>query len=161
MRGATALKCAGNFFRARRRHLIHPIRDLTSTRVARGALCRGREHVSSDTVLLVDDNQPLVSIYARLLGECGFRVMTAYNGSDALTLCQDHRHEVPGLDGPSTIAQLQGRCTHLKIIAVSGGMRSPYFGKLAFLGVRHFLPKPFGIDGLLNSIADARASGQT
>ena len=123
----------------------------------------------SDTLLLVDDNQPLVSIYARLLGECGFRVMTAYNGPDALILCQNSADvslaiidmKMPGLDGPSTIAQLQGRCPQMKIIAVSGGMLSPYFGKLAFLGVRHFLPKPFGIDGLLNSIADVRASGQT
>jgi CheY-like chemotaxis protein len=119
----------------------------------------------SDTLLLVDDNQPLVSIYARLLADCGFRVMTACSGREAVNLCQKGPGDVvlaivdlkmPGLDGPATIAQLQGRCPQLKVIAVSGGMLSPYFGQLAFLGVRHFLPKPFGIDGLLESIAQVR-----
>ncbi len=122
----------------------------------------------TDTLLLVDDNQALVSIYARLLEEYGFRVLTAFSGPDALKLCHSPADvslaivdmKMPGLDGPSTIAQLQGRCPRMKVIAVSGGMLSPFFGKLVFLGVRHFLPKPFGIDGLLDSIADVCRDGQ-
>ena len=39
-----------------------------------------------------------------------------------------------------------------KVIAISGAMLVPYFVQLNDLGVRHFLPKPFFLDGLLDSI---------
>jgi DNA-binding NtrC family response regulator len=117
----------------------------------------------STPLLVIDDNKALGNAYELLLEEHGFHVMSASSGDEAIGLCERGPSNVslaivdlrmPGLDGPATIAALRGRTPELKVIAVSGQMLSPYFARLSDLGVRHFLPKPFGIDGLLEAIHD-------
>jgi hypothetical protein len=41
---------------------------------------------------------------------------------------------------------------------MSGQMLSPYFGRLADLGIRHFMPKPFCIADLLETIHDVQTA---
>lgn len=115
------------------------------------------------SLLIVDDNSSLTSAYQPLLGEHGFRVITASTGREAVSLCEGEWHEValaivdlkmPGLDGPATIAALQENSPLLKVIAVSGGRLSPFFGRLADLGVRHFVPKPFCLQEILEAIEE-------
>jgi len=113
------------------------------------------------SLLIVDDNAPLVTACEHFLTECGFRVMKAFSGTEAVGLCagQDEPPalaivdlNMPELDGPATIDALKKQRPGLKVIAISGAMLVPYFVQLNDLGVRHFLPKPFFLDGLLDSI---------
>src|SRR5439155_22078919 len=117
--------------------------------------------MNASQILFVDDNAALASVYEISLGDHGFRVTTAGSGNEAVNLCLhcdafvaivDLR--MPGMDGPETIAALKTHQPKLKIIAISGQGLVPYFSRLASLGVRHFLPKPFRIDDLLGSIQD-------
>lgn len=119
--------------------------------------------IRTSSVLLVDDNELLTEAYQLLLGDHGFRVITARSGQEALNYCGASENEpvlaiidlkMPGLDGPATIRALRGTSPGLKVIAVSGQMLGPYFGRLADLGVRHFLPKPYSVDSLLEEIRD-------
>src|SRR5579862_3365916 len=112
-------------------------------------------------VLLVDDNSCLVDAYRLLLADLGFRVISASSGDEAVKLCACDANaaalaivdlKMPGLDGPATIAALKTLTPQLKVISVSGQMLSPFFGRLADLGVRHFLSKPIGVDDLLETI---------
>lgn len=111
--------------------------------------------------MIVDDNADLVSLCGDFLTECGFRVVKASSGSEAVELCAGDADSVglaivdlnmPELDGPSTIDALKQSRPKLKVIVISGAMLVPYFAKLNDLGVRDFLPKPFNLDGLLESV---------
>lgn len=93
----------------------------------------------------------------------GFRVVTANNGHEAVSFCANNPSRVavaiidlkmPDFDGPDTIAALQAENPGLKIIAVSGDMLSPFFSRLSDLGVRHFLPKPFSLENVVDAIRD-------
>jgi two-component system cell cycle sensor histidine kinase/response regulator CckA len=115
----------------------------------------------SKSLLIVDDNADFVLTCGALLTESGFRVLKACSGTEAVDLCSGNSESVglaivdlnmPELDGPATIAALKQRSPTMKVIAISGAMFLPYFVQLNDLGVRHFLPKPFYFDGLLDSI---------
>jgi two-component system, cell cycle sensor histidine kinase and response regulator CckA len=119
--------------------------------------------IPGTAVLLVDDNADLVDTCEMMLVERGFRVLKTGNGREAVELCERNQSGValaivdlklPGLDGPATIEALIGRSPGIKVVSVSGETLSPYFGRLASLGVRHFLPKPFGVDDLMETIRD-------
>ena len=116
---------------------------------------------TEQSLLIVDDNAPFVSACEHYLTECGFRVRKAFSGPEAVNMCAEDKESValaivdlnmPDLDGPATIDALKKQRPGLKVIAISGAMLVPYFVQLHDLGVRHFLPKPFYLDGLLDSI---------
>jgi len=114
-----------------------------------------------DSLLIVDDNADFVSACEQFLTGSGYRVLKAFSGPQAVDLCADKSESValaivdlnmPELDGPATIGALKQGTPGLKFIAVSGAMLVPYFTQLNELGVRHFLPKPFYLAGLLDSV---------
>jgi DNA-binding NtrC family response regulator len=118
------------------------------------------------SLLIVDDNPDFLSTCELFLVECGFRVLKALSGARAVDLSADHREPVslaivdlnmPELDGPATIAALKQQRPRLKIMVTSGAMLVPYFARLNQLGVLHFLPKPFRLDELLDSVKQAMA----
>jgi DNA-binding NtrC family response regulator len=87
--------------------------------------------------------------------------MKAFSGTEAVDLCAGEPEapalaivdlNMPDLDGPATIGALKRQRPGLKVMAISGAMLVPYFVQLNDLGVRHFLPKPFYLDGLLDSV---------
>ncbi len=114
-------------------------------------------------ILIVDDNESLRDAFELMLSEHGFRVITARSGRKAIESLAEAGNppavaivdlRMPDLDGPATIEALRDQHPGLRVIAVSGQMLSPYFGRLAELGVRHFLPKPFLLEELLESMLD-------
>ena len=120
------------------------------------------ELVRPQVILFVDDNADLASACQLSLREQGFAVMTASSGIEAVALCKEEAKaqvaivdlKMPGLDGLETMAELRKQIPKLRIIAVSGQQLSPYFARLADLGVRHFVPKPFSLDALVFSIRE-------
>lgn len=120
----------------------------------------------SRTILIVDDNESFASTVSTLLTGEGFHVVTASSGNAALRLMNGHREKpaltivdlrMPQLDGPATIEMLRQKNKASRVIAVSGQPLVPYFSRLSHLGVRHFLPKPFRFDELLDAIRDLNA----
>jgi two-component system nitrogen regulation response regulator GlnG len=116
---------------------------------------------SPSALLIVDDNADFVYTCEHFLTDSGFRILKAFNGTQAVDLCADDPDSVslaivdlnmPELDGPATIGALKLQRPRLRVIATSGAELVPYFAQLVDLGVRDFLPKPFHLDGLLNSI---------
>lgn len=111
-------------------------------------------------ILFIDDNAALAAAYQLSLGDLGLRVITASSGAEAITVCNKPGEtslaivdlKMPGMDGPTTIEALHQQQPGMKVIAISGQLLGPYFGRLADLGVRHFLCKPFSLEALLESI---------
>ncbi len=140
--------------------LSRPVRD----DVARGdaALPRGKgEHV-----LVVDDEESVRLIMRSTLDSFGFRVSTASDGAEAITLFRNPKAifdlaivdmQMPGLDGGKTIVALRHLRPELPIVGASGLATSENREHAAANGVRHFLDKPFSVETLLRTVHAAMA----
>jgi len=111
-------------------------------------LPRGR----GELVLLVDDEPPILAVTSQILQAYGYRVLTACDGAEALTVYAQHQSEVdvlltdmrmPVLDGSAMIHGLLPRIPALKIIAASGLDLHDHMTNLADTNVKHFLAKPY------------------
>jgi signal transduction histidine kinase/ActR/RegA family two-component response regulator len=83
----------------------------------------------TETVLLVEDNEGVRAAARRILERCGYRVLTATNGADALQLYQVHRDEVrllladvvmPRMSGIELAEALRRQGAPVKILLTSG-----------------------------------------
>ncbi len=115
-------------------------------------------HGRGETILLVDDEAPIIQVTSQILEAFGYRVLTACDGSEALNLYTQHGEKIavvltdmrmPVLDGSTMIQALMPLNPRLKIIAASGLDMNDHMVKLASSGVKHFLGKPYTPKALL------------
>jgi PAS domain S-box-containing protein len=137
-----------------------PAQDLTSalapTKTA-PAIARG----SGETVLVIDDEQPLLRMTSLVLESFGYRVLLAESGPEALTMFQAHRDDIklvitdmtmPVMDGATVIKKIREIDPGARIIAASG-LGAQQAARVP--GVMRFLPKPLTADTLMQAVSDA------
>ncbi|MGH3054941.1 MAG: response regulator, partial [Gaiellaceae bacterium] len=111
------------------------------------------------TVLVVDDEDDIRALVMRALLHAGYRVFSALNADDALAVAALIGSSLdllltdgimrPGQNGDVLAQTLRQSMPTLPVVLMSGcPPRS--FNLAALPGVR-FLPKPFGIEDLLNA----------
>jgi two-component system response regulator (stage 0 sporulation protein F) len=116
----------------------------------------------SVTILVADDEVPIVELLADLLEEAGYRVIPAYNGADALRLIE---REPPSL---LITDNMMPRLSGLQLIERLGAGGEPPFPIILMSAVNperlpasiSFVPKPFDLDQLLNLIDRHLAADQ-
>jgi CheY-like chemotaxis protein len=108
----------------------------------------------SPTILVVDDEVPIVLLLSELLHAAGYRVVTAHNGEDALALARLRPPDLvladvmmPRLDGVELCRRLHAapRTRHVPVILMSA-VASP---RLQLDNAVAFVAKPFDLDDLL------------
>jgi CheY-like chemotaxis protein len=111
-----------------------------------------------ESILVVDDELSIREITKETLEAYGYRIRTAKDGIEALSLIEKDRHKfslvltdmmMPNMDGSSLIRTLERLAPDIKIIAVSGITDQDIFEKLKKSRVEAFLPKPIQTDNLL------------
>jgi PAS domain S-box-containing protein len=124
----------------------------TETRLPRG---------NGETILVVDDEASITLVTSQTLQAFGYRVLTASDGADAVSVYVQHRDEIavvltdmmmPIMDGAATIQALLRINPQVKIIAASGLRANSNDAKLGDPGIKHFLMKPYTAEALLTSI---------
>jgi CheY-like chemotaxis protein len=117
---------------------------------------------NGETVLLVDDEERLRLAAQTTLEQFGYRVIAASNGAEAVGLYAQNREEIaivltdmamPVMDGHSTIVALRTLNPKVKIIGSSGVASGA--GKTDGSMVKHFIPKPYTAETMLNVVAEA------
>jgi DNA-binding response OmpR family regulator len=111
-------------------------------------------------LLLVDDDAMVRDMLAVTLTAAGHTVVQAENGREGAKLFRAAPTDLvitdlvmPDREGLETISELRAEWPTLPIIAMSGGMRSPVYLRLATkLGAQRTLAKPFTADALLGAI---------
>ncbi len=110
---------------------------------------------------MVDDDPSVREITAQTLERFGYRVLTAANGAEAVSVYASHAGEIaavltdmtmPIMDGPATIVALRALDPHVRIIASSGLDAEGQVARAARAGVRHFVPKPYTAAALLQAL---------
>jgi DNA-binding response OmpR family regulator len=115
-------------------------------------------------VLLVEDDEELVRMIARVLG-AQFDVLVARDGMEGLSMAQTSPHPdlivtdvmMPRLDGVAMVAHLRKSTQSSRIpvifLTAKGGPRDVIAG--IAVGARHYLTKPFKVDELLQKVRKA------
>jgi PAS domain S-box-containing protein len=124
-----------------------------------------------ETILLVDDEAPILAVTSEILESSGYRVITASDGAEALTLYAQHQKDIavvltdmrmPVLDGSAMIQTLLPLHPGIKIIAASGLDINDPLSKSTATGLRHFLSKPYTpgpLLKLLRTVLDEKTPG--
>jgi CheY-like chemotaxis protein len=113
-------------------------------------------------LLLIDDNDDLITGTAELLRRAGHAVRSGRNGQEAVRLLEDQAADLlitdilmPEQDGLGLILKVRCQFPSLPIIAMSGAgaPNELYLAIAAKLGAVATLTKPFSRAQLLNAIA--------
>ena len=112
-------------------------------------------------ILVVDDEEPVRRLTARLLTRAGYEVECACDGEDAIEtfgnggkfdlVVSDVR--MPGMSGPRLVEQLRRMQTNIKVLYLTGYADQLFFERLALWEDESFLDKPFSTPGLLQSVS--------
>jgi two-component system, cell cycle sensor histidine kinase and response regulator CckA len=114
---------------------------------ARGVILPG-----SERILIVDDDDALRSMSARVLAQAGYDVVEARSGTDAVDLVRRQGLVVdllvtdivmPGLGGPALAQALIAENRLTRVLYVSGYADQPVLREQIARGAVHFLAKPF------------------
>jgi CheY-like chemotaxis protein len=119
--------------------------------------CQG----NGELILVVDDEPLTLETVAVALRRHGYRVMTASDGTQALTIYEQHGTEIqvvlldlmmPGVDSETAMARILELNPQARIIASSGLPPSGRVAEAIAAGQLAFLPKPYAEDRLLASL---------
>ena len=115
-------------------------------------------------ILIVDDDEHVLAVYARILSEAGFDVVTARDGIEGLRVYHDQGADLvimdiimPEQEGLGSIRELRKEDAEVKIIAISGGGRidpSDYLSVAETFGANLSLAKPIERALLLEKVRE-------
>ena len=114
-----------------------------------------------ELILIVDDEEAIRTATRQTLEALDYRTLVAANGAEAVALYTQHEKEIavvltdmmmPVMDGPATIQMLQRINPDVKIIAASGVAHLGGPAKVAEMGVRHFLSKPYTAQTVMTTL---------
>lgn len=110
-------------------------------------------------ILMIDDEQIVCKLFARMLEQAGYRVVTAHSGEDGLRLFQQEPPtltlldlHLPGIDGLAVLRQLRTLAPAAKVIVLTGISHTEEETAARRLGVMDFLRKDLDLDVILQRI---------
>jgi len=120
-----------------------------------------------ECVLVVDDEVAIREIIQATLEKYGYRVITANDGTEGLSVYMRHRAEIsllitdmmmPIMDGAALIRALLKVDPTTKFVAISGLIENEKVAELGRPGQIVFMQKPFTTEKLLVTISDLISS---
>ncbi|MBD3167530.1 PAS domain S-box protein, partial [bacterium] len=105
----------------------------------------------TESVLVVDDEEPVSEVLALMLTHLGYQVETRNDSREALTFFEEHSNRfdllitdyaMPGMVGTELARRVLEICPDLPIILVSGYGQGLTTERVESVGIRDMLPKP-------------------
>jgi PAS domain S-box-containing protein len=116
-----------------------------------------------ETVLIVEDDKEVRKIAARILENQGYKVLEASHGSEALSLCKEHRKPIhlmladvvmPGLDGRELAERVKSLHPGMKVLYMSGYTDNAIIHHGVLEKGMNYIQKPFTLEGLARKIRE-------
>lgn len=124
-----------------------------------------RDLSGSETILLVEDEDPVRMFSSRALREKGYRVLEASCGEDALKIAGIEKFDLlvtdvvmPKMDGPTLSTMLKKQIPDLKTIFISGYTEDTFRKDVGRNSNIHFLQKPFTLKDLASKVKEVISS---
>ena len=121
----------------------------------------------SETILLVEDEEVVRSLAARVLEEQGYRVLASRDGHEALEVADTYEGEIdvlltdvamPGLRGHEVADRIAAARPGIRVVFMSGYADETLLGRVAE-GDSFLLEKPFSSAALTRKLREALAAG--
>ncbi len=118
----------------------------------------------TETILLVEDEESVLTVSKNMLSSIGYRILTAQNGPRAIEIYKNGNHKIdlvmldmimPGMSGEETFDQLKSLNPDIRVILCSGYSMNEQASRIMEHGCRFFLQKPFSIYDLSQKIREA------
>jgi len=144
-------------------HVHLPAHEPTGTEV-RHVSVRAPALGANERILVVEDDGAVRRALRRILKSAGYRVETASNGEEALSLFETPDYAVdlvltdvimPGMGGPELARRLAERAPDVKILFMSGYMVDQSGPWAALQAPVHFLRKPFSKPIVMQKVREA------
>ncbi len=109
------------------------------------------------TVLVVDDEEIVRGVAARILGSCGFDVILANDGREAVARFRERRADItivlmdltmPAMDGVDAFREIRGLSESVPVILMSGYNEHDAVTRFSGKGLAGFVQKPFTVETL-------------
>ena len=119
--------------------------------------------MAAETILLVDDEEIVISVGRLMLEKLGFSVLTAKNGKEALDIYQKNQDKIdliildmimPDMGAADTYDELLTINPAIKVLLSSGYGANQQTGELLDRGCSGFIQKPFNLQILSDRITD-------
>lgn len=108
-------------------------------------------------ILIVDDDQDILSVERQVLSEHGFRVREAHDGGEALRAMDEDPPalivldvQMPGIDGPTFARELRMRLRRVPLVIVTAAADPRHEADRC--NAEAFLRKPFDAEELLRLV---------
>ena len=140
-----------------------PMRRRSPARTARRTTGEGK-----GTVLLVDDEETIRALGARMLASLGLRRCSAADGREALEVYAEHRDEIslvvldltmPHMDGEETFRELRRLDPEVRVVMSSGYTEQDVTARFAGKGLAGFVQKPYTLAQLKEQLRMALTPG--
>ena len=114
------------------------------------------------SILLVDDEESLIALGARMLEHLGFTVLTAADGLQAVELYRERGKEIdlvlmdltmPHMDGAEAFSELRRLNPDVRVVLASGYSHEDVASRFAGKGLDGVLQKPYTLAKLRESLA--------
>jgi len=112
------------------------------------------------TVLIIDDEKPILDSLSSILQDEGFQVFKAIDGNEGLSLFDKEKPEVvlldvwmPGMDGLQVLKRIRKKNKNAMVIVISGHGTISTAVEAVKRGAYDFLEKPLSIDKVLEVIS--------
>jgi CheY-like chemotaxis protein len=117
------------------------------------------------SVLIVDDEPPILQFVQRVLNRAGMRTWIAADGFEAATLFTTIDHvdvlvtdlQMPGMNGDELAKRLRAHAPTLRVLYLSGSSGPRVADSLCLAENDAFLEKPCAIDALVNIVSSGRS----
>jgi CheY-like chemotaxis protein len=111
------------------------------------------------TILIVDDETPLVNVISKMLRKESYRVTSAADGKTAWNIYMEIKPDLvltnirmPEMDGLKLLARIKGENPSTPVIIMTGFHTPRVRQEAKKLGVDVFISKPFKLNELLENI---------
>jgi DNA-binding response OmpR family regulator len=118
--------------------------------------------VSGHTILVIEDDREISATIKSVLSAAGYRVLTASNGQDGRRQIQNETPDLvltdmmmPRMGGFPVLESLSGMDNPPKVIMMTANEGSRHKAYAEMLGAVDYLRKPFAMEVLLESVANA------
>ncbi len=152
----------GTNFRIFLPRYIPSAEDIAAEAAAKEAPKRvAADHTGAGIILLVEDEDAVRALNARMLVSRGYTVHEAASGVEALDIFLRHEGKIdlvisdvvmPEMDGPTLLGELRQRNPDTKVVFVSGYAEEAFRKNLPEGEEFHFLPKPFTMKQLVEMV---------
>jgi len=116
----------------------------------------------NELILIVDDEEGILTTMSQVLGDEGFRTLTTTSGAEALDLYREHHPDVvfldiwlPDKDGLEALQAIIEMDAHALVVMMSGHGTSATAVKSIKMGANDYLEKPLSYDQTVAAVKEA------